>query len=40
MLAIFLLTQKIGVRGMLRPIYLYPMALSFIVTGTGMEMVP
>jgi glucose/mannose transport system permease protein len=27
-------------RGLLRPIYLYPMALSFIVTGHGLEMVP
>ena len=32
-LAIFL-DQKIRGEGMLRPIYLYPMALSFIVTGT------
>lgn len=33
-LAIFL-DQKIRVEGMLRTIYLYPMALSFIVTGTA-----
>ena len=30
-----LLDQKIRVEGVLRPIYLYPMALSFIVTGTA-----
>jgi len=30
-----LLDQKIRGEGMLRPIYLYPMALSFIVTGTA-----
>jgi glucose/mannose transport system permease protein len=30
-----LLDQKIRAEGMLRPIYLYPMALSFIVTGTA-----
>jgi glucose/mannose transport system permease protein len=34
MLAIFL-DQKIRGEGMLRPIYLYPMALSFIVTGVA-----
>ena len=34
MLAIFL-DQKIRGEGLLRPIYLYPMALSFIVTGTA-----
>lgn len=34
LLAIFL-DQKIGGEGALRPIYLYPMALSFIVTGTA-----
>ena len=34
MLAIFL-DRKIRGEGMLRPIYLYPMALSFIVTGTA-----
>lgn len=34
MLAIFL-DQKIRGEGTLRPIYLYPMALSFIVTGTA-----
>jgi glucose/mannose transport system permease protein len=34
MLAI-LLDQKIRAEGFLRPIYLYPMALSFIVTGTA-----
>lgn len=33
-LAIFL-DQKIRGEGMLRPLYLYPMALSFIVTGTA-----
>ena len=33
-LAIFL-DQKIRGEGFLRPIYLYPMALSFIVTGTA-----
>jgi glucose/mannose transport system permease protein len=33
-LAIFL-DQKIRIEGALRPIYLYPMALSFIVTGTA-----
>jgi len=30
-----LLDQKIRGEGVLRPIYLYPMALSFIVTGTA-----
>ena len=30
-----LLDQKIRGEGLLRPIYLYPMALSFIVTGTA-----
>ena len=30
-----LLDQKIRVEGILRPLYLYPMALSFIVTGTA-----
>ena len=34
MLAIFL-DQRIRGEGLLRPIYLYPMALSFIVTGTA-----
>ena len=34
LLAIFL-DQRIRGEGMLRPIYLYPMALSFIVTGTA-----
>ena len=34
MLAIFL-DQKIRGEGFLRPVYLYPMALSFIVTGTA-----
>lgn len=34
LLAIFL-DQKIRIEGMLRTIYLYPMALSFIVTGTA-----
>jgi glucose/mannose transport system permease protein len=30
-----MLDQKIRIEGLLRPIYLYPMALSFIVTGTA-----
>ncbi|WP_089935706.1 carbohydrate ABC transporter permease [Candidatus Entotheonella palauensis] len=30
-----MLDQKIRVEGLIRPIYLYPMALSFIVTGTA-----
>lgn len=30
-----LLDQKIRIEGVLRPIYLYPMALSFVVTGTA-----
>jgi len=30
-----LIDQKIRIEGVLRPIYLYPMALSFIVTGTA-----
>src|SRR5690606_14159513 len=30
-----LLDQKIRGEGVLRPLYLYPMALSFIVTGTA-----
>ncbi|HWA51108.1 MAG TPA: sugar ABC transporter permease, partial [Dongiaceae bacterium] len=30
-----LIDQKIRIEGALRPIYLYPMALSFIVTGTA-----
>jgi glucose/mannose transport system permease protein len=30
-----LLDQKIRIEGVLRPIYLYPMAVSFIVTGTA-----
>lgn len=30
-----MLDQKIRIEGFLRPIYLYPMALSFIVTGTA-----
>lgn len=30
-----LLDQKIRAEGLIRPIYLYPMALSFIVTGTA-----
>src|SRR5258707_2318899 len=37
MLAI-LLDQKIRGEGMLRPIYLYPLALSFIVTGTAWKL--
>jgi glucose/mannose transport system permease protein len=32
-----LLDQKIRIEGVLRPIYLYPMALSFIVTGTAWQ---
>lgn len=35
LLLAILLDQKIRGEGMLRPIYLYPMALSFIVTGTA-----
>jgi len=35
MLLAILLDQKIRVEGVLRTIYLYPMALSFIVTGTA-----
>ncbi len=35
LLAAILLDQKIRAEGLLRPIYLYPMALSFIVTGTA-----
>ena len=35
LLLAILLDQKIRVEGILRPIYLYPMALSFIVTGTA-----
>ncbi|MEN9434972.1 MAG: hypothetical protein RLZZ422_2561 [Pseudomonadota bacterium] len=35
MLLAILLDQKIRGEGFLRPIYLYPMALSFIVTGTA-----
>jgi glucose/mannose transport system permease protein len=35
LLLAILLDQKIRAEGMLRPIYLYPMALSFIVTGTA-----
>jgi len=30
-----LLDQRIRIEGLLRPIYLYPMALSFVVTGTA-----
>ena len=37
MLAI-LLDQKIRGEGILRPIYLYPLALSFIVTGTAWKL--
>ena len=33
-----LLDQKIRGEGMLRPIYLYPMAVSFIVTGTAWKL--
>ncbi len=35
LLLAILLDQKIRIEGGLRPIYLYPMALSFIVTGTA-----
>src|SRR5687767_5885558 len=35
LLLAILLDQKIRAEGFLRPIYLYPMALSFIVTGTA-----
>lgn len=35
LIAAILLDQKIRAEGLLRPIYLYPMALSFIVTGTA-----
>ena len=35
LLLAILLDQKIRGEGILRPIYLYPMALSFIVTGTA-----
>lgn len=35
LLVAILLDQKIRAEGLLRPIYLYPMALSFIVTGTA-----
>lgn len=35
LLVAILLDQKIRAEGVLRPIYLYPMALSFIVTGTA-----
>jgi glucose/mannose transport system permease protein len=35
LLLAILIDQKIRGEGMLRPIYLYPMALSFIVTGTA-----
>ena len=35
LLLAILLDQKIRIEGVLRPIYLYPMALSFIVTGTA-----
>ncbi|MCT7377370.1 carbohydrate ABC transporter permease [Chelativorans salis] len=35
LLVAILLDQKIRAEGFLRPIYLYPMALSFIVTGTA-----
>ncbi|MEE9319087.1 MAG: sugar ABC transporter permease [Granulosicoccus sp.] len=35
MLLAILLDQKIRAEGFLRPLYLYPMALSFIVTGTA-----
>ena len=35
LLLAIMLDQKIRAEGVLRPIYLYPMALSFIVTGTA-----
>jgi glucose/mannose transport system permease protein len=35
LLLAILLDQKIRIEGVLRPIYLYPMAVSFIVTGTA-----
>jgi glucose/mannose transport system permease protein len=35
LLLAILLDQKIRAEGVLRPVYLYPMALSFIVTGTA-----
>lgn len=35
LLLAILLDQKIRIEGVLRPIYLYPMALSFVVTGTA-----
>ena len=35
LLLAILIDQKIRIEGLLRPIYLYPMALSFIVTGTA-----
>lgn len=35
LLLAILLDQRIRIEGLLRPIYLYPMALSFIVTGTA-----
>jgi glucose/mannose transport system permease protein len=35
LLLAILIDQKIRAEGLLRPIYLYPMALSFIVTGTA-----
>ncbi len=35
LLLAILLDQRIRIEGMLRPIYLYPMALSFVVTGTA-----
>jgi glucose/mannose transport system permease protein len=35
LLLAILLDQRIRIEGVLRPIYLYPMALSFIVTGTA-----
>jgi glucose/mannose transport system permease protein len=35
LLLAILIDQKIRIEGLLRPVYLYPMALSFIVTGTA-----
>jgi glucose/mannose transport system permease protein len=37
LLLAILLDQRIRIEGVLRPIYLYPMALSFIVTGTAWQ---
>jgi glucose/mannose transport system permease protein len=37
LLLAILLDQRIRIEGVLRPVYLYPMALSFIVTGTAWQ---